>query len=79
MGTEKIKANLEEIKEELKKADKETADSLMPLVKRLESQLDDEDDDFADVKENLERFEVAHPTLTDMINRLADLLSGLGI
>lgn len=79
MGTEKIKANLEEIKEELKKADKETADSLMPLVTRLESQLEDEDNDFTDVKENFERFEVAHPTLTDMINRLADLLSGLGI
>ncbi len=79
MCSDNIKKNLEEIKEELKSADQETSESLLPLISKLESQLEAEDDDLADVKENLERFEVAHPALTEMLNRLADLLSGIGI
>jgi len=49
------------------------------LLKDLETKLDESEEDDLDLGEIIERFETAHPKLTDMFNRLADLLSNIGI
>ncbi len=76
---EEVKKNIEEIKAELKNADAETATRLKALLKDLETKLDESKEDDLDLGEIIERFETAHPKLTDMFNRLADLLSNIGI
>lgn len=75
---EEVKKSINEIKAELKSTDKETAERLGQLLEELELKLDVQNEE-NDLGEIVERFETAHPKLTDMFNRLADLLSNLGI
>jgi len=75
---EEVKKSINEIKAELKSADKETAERLGQLLEELELKLDVQNEE-NDLGEIVERFETAHPKLTDMFNRLAELLSNLGI
>jgi uncharacterized protein YecA (UPF0149 family) len=75
---EEVKKSINEIKAELKSTDKETAERLGQLLEELELKLDVQNEE-NDLGEIVERFETAHPKLTDMFNRLAELLSNLGI
>ncbi len=74
MDKKQIKENITKIKDELEKADERTKNSVTPLVNALELQFDDESD-----MPSLEELEVEHPKLTELLNRIADLLSNIGI
>jgi hypothetical protein len=74
MDKNQIKVNIDKIKDELNNADTKTKNALAPLIDTLEQQFDDESD-----LPSLEELEVEHPKLTQLLNRIADMLSGIGI
>jgi hypothetical protein len=56
-------------------------EELARLVGQVERRLQDEDDDGVvdDLREEVTRFEVTHPSLANAIGRAADALSALGL
>lgn len=56
-------------------------DELAELAGRVERRLGDDDDDGVvdELREQIQRFEVSHPTLATAIGRAADALSAMGL
>lgn len=65
------------------KAGDEDRDELLRLVRQVEERLEAEDDEHHDLLDPLEeraaRFDAEHPTLSQAIRRLVDVLSASGI
>jgi predicted transcriptional regulator len=88
MDREKLKTYLEELKDEIEKLeekDSQAAGRLTELTDNIEKNLaspeDDEpyDDLIEGIQNNVEQFEVDHPTITGVLNRISTLLSNMGI
>lgn len=92
MPRERLIALLDEVRDELERADAageselddETAAKLRAVDGDIRGWLDDEDDDDEEsfverTQEAIARFEVEHPTLTAVLNRIADTLAKMGI
>lgn len=56
-------------------------DELASLAGRVERRLSDDDDDglVDELREQVQRFEVSHPSLATTIGRAADALSAMGL
>ena len=56
-------------------------DELASLAGRVERRLNDDDDDglVDELREQVQRFEVSHPSLATTIGRAADALSAMGL
>ncbi len=88
MHNEDLKRSLEQLRAEIRKLgdDEEPAKSRMRnLVADLERQLADAGDDeqhsqlIEKLRRHIEQFEVEHPRLTGVLNRIMVALSNLGI
>jgi predicted nucleic acid-binding Zn-ribbon protein len=72
MRKEKIKEKIEKLREELSEADQSIKDRIEPIINALENE-------FSKPENLVTELETKHPQLTEFVNRLSDLLSGLGI
>ena len=72
MNKENISKKLLALREELSQADQSVKNRIEPIINALETEFNND--------ENLvSELEAKHPQLTEFVNRLADLLSGIGI
>ena len=88
MPKEEIRTTLQELQLELDKvhfdneANRENANqSLILLEEKLREESYMSGDEFIinELKEGLEHFEETHPRITDLVGRISDLLSKMGI
>lgn len=88
MNRDKLNDNLEELKEEIEKLkikDPQAAERLQKLSDNIKTSLESQSDNTIDkelntgIHNDLEVFEVEHPAATGILNRIATLLSDMGI
>jgi len=88
MEREELQQSLEGLRSEIRKLgedDEAIKDRMRNLMADLERQLDDDEDYdepeqlIESMRDHIERFEVEHPRLTGMLNRVMVALSNLGI
>lgn len=80
---EPLEQLLADLREALDAAEdgEDNRDELARLAGRVERRLKDDDDEGVvdDLREEVTRFEVSHPTLANAIGRAADALSAIGL
>ncbi len=86
MDTENLKKNIEELKDEISRLQNEapeTAVRLQQLVDNMEQTIDSDElnnnDLVAGIQKNIEHLETEHPSATEILNRIATVLSNMGI
>ncbi len=86
MERDKLQKYIEELREELEKlqsSDTEAASRLNTLLKNIETSIETDFPHSAEigttVQDNIKYFEATHPVITDALNRIATLLSNMGI
>ena len=72
MKKETISNKLAALRQELSQADQSVKDRIEPIIQALETE-------FSNDENVVTQLEVKHPQLTEFVNRLSDLLSGIGI
>ena len=72
MKKENITLKLAALRQELSQADQSVKDRIEPIIKALEIE-------FTNDENLVTQLEAKHPQLTEFVNRLSDLLSGIGI
>ena len=72
MNKENITKKLAALREELSQADQSVKDRIEPIITALECE-------FSNDENLISELEAKHPQLTEFVNRLSDLLSGIGI
>ena len=86
MDREKLEKQLVDLKKEISNLgeyEETTASRLRMLIEDIEFSLEDSDEANKDILDsiqgNIDHFEEIHPTVTEVLNRIATLLSGMGI
>lgn len=86
MERDKLQKDLGQLKVEITKlqeSDVEAASRLNSLLADIESSIDSDFPQNPDIRtavqDNLKYFEATHPVITDVLNRIATLLSNMGI
>ncbi|MCK5835196.1 MAG: hypothetical protein KAG98_05660 [Lentisphaeria bacterium] len=72
MDKENISNKLKALRQELSQTDQSVKDRIEPIIKALEVE-------FTQEENVVTKLEAQHPQLTEFVNRLSDLLSGIGI
>jgi len=72
MNKEDISNKLSVLRQELSQTDQSVKDRIEPILKALEAE-------FTQDENLVTKLEAQHPQLTEFVNRLSDLLSGIGI
>jgi predicted nucleic acid-binding Zn-ribbon protein len=72
MKKERITEKIEQLRNELSNADQSIKERIEPIINALENE-------FSQPEDLVTELETKHPQLTEFVNRLSDLLSGLGI
>lgn len=74
-----ILGELHQVLESAEDLDDSSRDALRGAVDEIQSALDADASQLAGLRERIERFEGSHPRLTEVVRRIVDQLSEMGI